>query len=220
VATQARPVEGDFVTQIVEWWRQNRRTLTALAATVVIVGGGAWFMVSAKNRKEAFAARELRNEEAAQAAGNIPLATSDLTRLVAAYRGTAAAEEGAILLGQLRLTQGQADSAIRELKNFVGSKPSPRFRAAGYSLLGAASEQVGKMDEAGAAYERASEAWPYLYLKAQALLEAARAFRAANDTARAASAYERVIREFSKTPSAPEARLRLGELRRGKVPTS
>ncbi|MBI2071457.1 MAG: tetratricopeptide repeat protein [Gemmatimonadetes bacterium] len=200
--------------------RQNRRAVTATGAAAVIVVGGAWFVASAKARKEGFAARALRDAQAAVAAGNVPLATNDLSRLVASYRGTPAAEEGVILLGQLRLMRGEPDSAIGELTSFTQSGPRPRFQAAAYNLLGAALEQRGRLAEAGEAYQKAAAAWPYDYLRAQALVDAGRAFRAGGDTARAAAAYQQVLRDYRESPSALEARLRLGEIRRGEAPTS
>ena len=220
MGTQARVAQGDVISQAVEWVRQNRRMATAAGAAVVIVVGGAWFVVSAKARKEGFAARALRDAQAAVGAGNLPLATNDLSRLVASYRGTPAADEAAILLGQLRLTTGEADSAIRELTSFAESGPRPRFQAAAYNLLGAALEQRGRLAEAGDAYQKAALTWPYDFLQAQALLEAGRAFRAAGDTARAAAAYEQILRDYSEGPSALEAKLRLGEVRRGEAPSS
>jgi TolA-binding protein len=220
VGTQARIAQGDVFSQAVEWVRKNRRAATAGGAAVVIVAAGAWFVLSAKARKETFAARALRDAQAAVAAGNVPLATNDLSRLVVSYRGTPAAQEAAILLGQLRLTQGAADSAIRELTAFAESGPSPRFLAAAQNLLGAALEQQGRFAEAGEAFQRAASVWPYDYLKAQALLEAGRAFRAAGDTARAAAAYARIVADYGDSPSAVEARLRLGEVRQGDAPTS
>jgi len=220
VGTQARVAQGDVFSQAVAWMRKNRRAATAAGAAVVIVAAGAWFVVSAKARKASFAARALRDAQVAVAAGNLPLATNDLSRLLASYRGTPAAEEAALLLGQLRLTQGQADTAIGELTSFAESGPRPRFRAAAYNLLGTALEERGRFAEAGEAFQQAASAWPYDYLKAQALLEAGRAFRAGGDTARAAAAYERILADFSESPSALEARLRLGELRRGDAPAS
>ena len=220
MGTQARVAQGDVFSQAIEWARQNRRVATAAGAAVVIVAAGAWFVVSAKARKEGFAARALRDAQAAVVAGNVPLATNDLSRLVASYRGTAAAEEAAILLGQLRLTRGEADSAIRELSSFTESGPRPRFLAAAYNLLGAALEQQARFAEAGEAFQKAASAWPYDYLQAQALLDAGRAFRAAGDTASAAAAYERILSDHGASPIALEAKLRLGEVRRGDAPTS
>lgn len=200
--------------------RQHRRLVTVAGTVLVIAVGSGWFVMSAKARKEAFAARALRDAQAAVAAGNVPLATSDLARLVTSYQGTPAAAEAAILLGQLRLMRGEADSAIRELNSFAESRPQPRFLAAAYNLLGAALEQRGRLPDAAEAYQKAAASWPYDFLRAQSLLDAGRAFWAAGDTGRAAAAYEQIIRDFSETPSALEAKLRLGEIRRGEAPTS
>ncbi|GBD33362.1 Outer membrane protein assembly factor BamD [bacterium HR33] len=193
--------------------QEKRRELLVAAAAVVLVGGGIWFAQSAKSRREAFATRALQDAKAAIAAGNIPLAASDLSRLVATYGGTSAAGEAALLLAQIRLGQQQPEQAIEELRRYLESDPPDRFRAAAYNLLGAAYEQAGRMKEAAEAYERSSSAWPYAYLKAQVLLDAARAYSLSGDTASAVAAYERIIREFSEAPSALEAKLRLGEIR-------
>lgn len=213
MGTSVRPVEGDVFSQALAWLQNNRRTATMAAAILVVIGGGVWFAISAKARREAFAASALRDAQIAIQAGNVPLATSDLSRLVATYRGTSAADEGAIVLGQLRLTRGEADSAIRELRSFAESHPRPRFGAAAYNLLGEALEQKGRMAEAAQAYAQAASTWPYDYLKAQALLDAGRAFRAAGDTARAVQSYQQIVRDYAKSPAAVEAHLRLGELR-------
>jgi TolA-binding protein len=213
-------VEGDVISQALAWARNNRRTVTTAAAVLAVIGGGIWFFISAKARKEAFAARALREAQGEIQAGNVPLATSDLSRLVSSYQGTSAAAEGAIVLGQLRLARGEADSAIRELRGFTESHPRPRFAAAAYNLLGEALEQKGRMAEAAEAYAQAAATWPYDYLKAQSLLDAGRAFRAAGDTARAVQSYQRVVRDHSKSPAAVEAHLRLGELGAPEAPTS
>jgi TolA-binding protein len=217
VAPAAR---GDVAALILGWAQRHRKPLTIGAIAVALAAAAVWFVLTAEARKEAFAARALRDAQAAVAAGNLPLATSDLSRLVNTYRGTPAAEEAAILLGQLRLSQGATDSAIRELKDFLASGPSPRFRAAAQNLLGAALEQAGRFPEAAEAYAGAAQSWPYQYLQDQAWLNAARMFRAAGDTARAAAAYETILRQHPQGPSAVEARLRLAELRQGDVPSS
>jgi TolA-binding protein len=212
VGTSVR-VEGDVISLALQWAQKNRRAVTTTAAILVVIAGGAWFVVSAKARKEAFAASALRDAQMAVQAGNVPLAASDLSRLVGAYGGTAAASEGAIVLGQLRLSRGEADSAIRELQRFTQSGPKASFGAAAYNLLGEALEQKGRAAEAGDAYAKAAATWPYDYLRAQSLVDAGRAFRAAGDTARAVQSYQQVVRDYGKSPAAVEAHLRLGELR-------
>jgi TolA-binding protein len=220
VATHARPTEGDVVAQVTAWFNRHRRLVTTLAGILVVAALGVWFFVAAQRRKENFAARALQDAQAALVAGNTALATSDLSRLVTTYGGTPAANEGAILLGQLRLSSGRADSAVLELQRFTQSRPPSRYAGAAYHLLGAALEETGKMSEAAQAYEEAARAWPYDYLQAQSLLDAGRAYRAAGDSARAVKAYERILHDFSKSPSVVEAKVRLGELLRGGAPTS
>lgn len=194
-------------------FREKRRQLTIAVGFLLLIGGAVWFTRSARERREAFAARALQDAKAAIAAGNLPLAANDLSRLVSSYGGTTAAGEAVLLLAQIRLNQQQADQAIEELNRYLSADPPERFKAAAYSLLGAAYEQVGRMADAARAYEAASGAWPYVYLKAQVLLDAARAYRLSGDTANAAAAYERILRDFPEAPSALEAKLRLGELR-------
>lgn len=207
---ERRPAQME---QLGRLFQERRRELLIAATAVTLAGGGIWFAQSARSRREAFATRALQDAKAAISAGNVALAASDLSRLVSTYGGTSAAGEGVLLLAQIRLGQQEPDRAIEELRRYLEGDPPDRFRAAAYNLLGAAYEQAGRMREAAEAYERSSGAWPYAYLKAQVLLDAARAYRESGDTASAVAVYERIIREFSEAPSALEARLRLGELR-------
>ncbi len=207
---EARPTQLEQLGRLLQ---ERRRQLFIAAAAAVLVGGGIWFAQSAKARREAFATRALQDAKSAIAAGNIPLAANDLSRLVSSYGGTSAAGEAALLLAQIRLGQQEPERAIEELRRYLESDPPNRFRAAAYNLLGAAYEQAGRMREAAEAYEQSSTAWPYLYLKAQVLLDAARAYQLGGDTASAVAVYQRIIREFSEAPSVLEAKLRLGELR-------
>ena len=220
VATHTGPTEGDVVLQVIEWFKRHRRLAITIVAVLAVAGASVWFVIAARRRKANFAARALQEAQSAVAAGNAALATSDLSRLATSYGGTPAANEGAILLGQLRLNSGQADSAIVELRAFAQSGPPPRYRAAAYHLLGAALEQKGRMAEAAKAYQQAAATWPYDYLQAQALLDAGRAYCAAGDSTQAVAAYERIVRNFSKSPSATEAKVRLGELRHMSLPPS
>jgi predicted negative regulator of RcsB-dependent stress response len=51
----------------------------------------AWFVVASGKRKEQFAARSLNQARAAAEAGNLPLASSELQKLISTYKGTDAA---------------------------------------------------------------------------------------------------------------------------------
>lgn len=198
----------------------KRRQLIYGGAAILVVAVGIWFAYAARQNRMTFAARELRNAQSAMAAGNTALAISDLSRIVTTYGNTPAAGEAALLLAQLRLERGEAEATITELQSFVDQDPDDQFRAPAQGLLGSALEQAGKFSEAAEAHRRAAESWPYSHLRAQSLLDAARAFRLAGDTAQAAQSYERILRDFADSPSALEAELRLAELRKSFKPVS
>lgn len=180
---------------------------------MALAAGAVWFAISAKQRREAFAARALGSARGAIQAGNLPLAASDLSRLVQSYGGTAAADEASILLAQVRLRQGEAPTAAEELQTAIEKGLDAQYLASAHGLVGAALEQQGQMKAAGDAYLQAGEAAWYDFLAAQYLNDAGRAMEAAGDSAMATQIYERVLREYPDAPSATEARVRLAELR-------
>jgi tetratricopeptide (TPR) repeat protein len=208
--------ERDPVVKALDWIKGHRNPLAAGAAIFVVVAASVWFMVAAQQRKEAFAAAALSNARAIAEAGNLALAASDLSQLARTYGGTAAGEEAVILLGQIRLSEGQSESAIEELNSFIESGPSDQFRAAAYALLGNSLDQAGRYAEAADAFRTAATAAWYDFLRAEYLIEAARVSELAGDTSAAVATYEDVIRNFSdEAESVTEARVRLAELRPG-----
>ncbi len=205
--------ERDPGRRIVEWVITHRRIATAALVGVALIAGSMWFVLEYQQRKEAAAAAALEGTRAATQAGNLPLAASDLLRLLDAYPGTQAAHEAVVILAQVRLGQDQPSLAVAELKRAIEAGLADQFRAPAYSLLANALEHVGSLAEAGEAYENAAGATWYEYLSAEYLNEAGRVYWTAGDTARAVSAFERVLSEFGDAPGATEARVRLAELR-------
>jgi TolA-binding protein len=198
----------------VEWIKHNRRTAAGLGIGLAVIAAGIWFWWTAKERRENFAERSLGAARASAEAGNLPLASSDLARLVSTYNGTRAAQEATLLLAQVRLLQNQAGMAAGDLRKFVASGPRPEFRGPANGLLGAALEEGGQPAEAAKAYEAAANDTPYKGVKAQYLLDAGRTYWAAGDTAQAARVYERVMSEYKDQGSAIEAQVRLTEMRK------
>jgi len=221
VQTSQAPVhteEHDPVVKAVEWTKSHRNPLIAGAAIVVVVAASVWFMVTAQQRKEVFAAAGLSNARAIADAGNLALAASDLSQLVLTYGGTAAGEEAVILLAQIRLSEGQTESAIEELSRFIESGPSDQFRAAAYGLLGNSLDQAGRYAEAADAFRNAASAAWYDFLRAEYLIEVGRLSELAGDTSAAVAAYEDVITNLpDEDESVIAARVRLAELRPGQV---
>ncbi|MDH3495443.1 MAG: tetratricopeptide repeat protein [Gemmatimonadota bacterium] len=212
VKSPTPPADTERAEKFVGWFQKNRRPLTIAGFVALVVAGGTWFAVTAKARREAFAGRELADARAAAESGNLPLAASGLSRVIASYGGTAAGQEARLLLGQVRLLQGQAALAVADLQDFVAAGPSERYRAQAYGLLGAGLEQTGQFGSAGQAYEEAARASGYRLEQARQLLNAGRAFTAAADTAAAMRVLDRVVAEQAGSAAAAEAKIRLGEL--------
>lgn len=186
-----------------------------IAVLVLVVG--TWFVLMSSKRKEAFAARALDQARNAAESGNLPLAASELQKVISTYAGTDAAQEAVIALNQVRLINGQHELAAVSLEEFIQSGPKPAYRSAAYGLLGRAYENANRPADAARAFENASRAADTDYLRADFLIDAGRAWTNAGDTARAIEAYRRIIKDYPKSSSKVEAEVRLAELRGGKL---
>ena len=108
-----KPNEIDPGERVLAWVKARQRSFTVAGVVVLVVVGGVWFTTTAQRRREAFARRELSQARIAAESGNLALATNDLSRLIGAYGGSSAAQEAALVLGQVRLLQNPADLAKR-----------------------------------------------------------------------------------------------------------
>jgi TolA-binding protein len=211
-----RSQEKDPVEAALIWIKKHRNPLSVGGAIVIFAAASVWFLTTAQQRKEAFAAAALAEARAVAAAGNPALAASDLDQLVNTYGGTTAGEEAALLIAQIRLLEGQPSAAIEALRRLIDAGPRDQFLAPAHGLLGNAREETGDYQAAAAAYLTAAEAAWYDFLTAEYLLDAGRALELAADTASAIAAYERVLRDYDLDHAqqfAVEARVRLAELR-------
>lgn len=195
-----------------DWVRKNVKRVGIGAGVVVVVAGSVLGYTASMRNKEAQASQALSQAWATVEAGNMPLAANDLSRLVERYSGTKAADEGSILLNEIRLLNGETDVAVKALQEFVRKGRQHYHEASAYSLLGGGLENQGKYREAAAAYRSAAAAADLGFLKAEYLLDAGRAFAAASDTAAAKSAYGEVLSKFGDLGQAAEARVRMAEI--------
>lgn len=198
-----------------EWLKKPENRWIAGGLAVVLVAAAAWFITMSGKRKEEFASRALDEARAAGEAGNLPLAASEFQKVITTYSGTAAAQEAVINLNQVRLINGQQELAAVNLQDFIKSNPAPQFKGPAYGLLGRAYENSKRPGEAAAAYENASREAEHDYLKADLLLDAARAWSNAGEKDKAIAAYRKVIKDYAETASKVEAQVRLAELTAG-----
>jgi predicted negative regulator of RcsB-dependent stress response len=205
--------DSNTLTRLVQWVKGHKQATTYIAS---VLGIGAvlfvWNLWSTRTAERSAGAR-LEQARLAVDSRNLGLAASELSQLVENYAGTHAAEEGTILLAQVRLGQGQGQLAIQLLKPFA-PKASKAYQAQAYGLLGAAYENVAHPKDAADAYQHAADAAQFPFLRAQYLSDAGRAWVAAGDTARAVAAYRAIVALPDTVGSAVEAKVRLGELTR------
>lgn len=219
MATSVAPTSHEAAGSVppAPWYRDRNRLLVAGAIAAAVVAAVAWFVVTSGKRKEEFASRSLSQARATAEAGNLPLASSELQKLIQTYKGTDAASEAVITLNQVRLVNGQGELAAVGLRDFLATNPAKKYIAPANGLLGASLENSHKWADAGDAFLRASEAADVPYLKAQYLVSAGRAYTEAGKKDEAAAAYRAVVEKFPKSSSMTEAQVRLAELTGGKM---
>jgi len=201
----------------IPWHRNRQRYIAAGLVILALSALAVWFVVASGRRKEEFAARSLNQARVAAEAGNLPLASSELQKLIAAYKGTDAASEAVITLNQVRMINGQSELAAVGLREFLNGKPSEQYRTPASGLLAAALENSKRWVEAGNTYTEASNAAEVEYLKAKYLVDAGRAFRHGGRAEEAARAYRTLLEKYPKSSSVSEAKVRLAELTDGKM---
>jgi outer membrane protein assembly factor BamD (BamD/ComL family) len=199
------------------WYRDRNRQLIAIAAVVVALALVVWLVIKSQARKEEFAEQRLDQAREAAEAGNLPLASSELQKLIQNYKGTDAASEAVITLNQVRMVNGQTELAAVGLRDFLATKPDAKYVAPANGLLGAALENAQKWSDAGDAFSNAAKAADVEYLKARYLIDAGRAYREASKPAQAIAAYREIIQRYPKSSSFTEAQVRLAELTDGKM---
>lgn len=194
---------------------QRIRIFGILAAVVAVAALAAWFVITAGNRKETFAASALDDARNAAEQGNLPLAAQKFEQVATTYSGTSAAHEASLGLVQVRLVGGQNELAIATLDGLLKANPPAAYAAPANALLGTAYENTSKFAEAATAYSKAAELAITGYLKATYLLDAGRAFRLGGKPEEAKATYRDIIARFGETAGRTEAEVRLAEMNRG-----
>lgn len=199
------------------WLSRSQNRYLAAGIGVAVIALVAWFVVMSGSRKEQFASRSLDQARNIAEQGNLPLAASEFQKVITTYAGTKAAQEAIINLNQVRLINGQGELAAVNLQDYLKGNPSPEFRSPAYGLLGRALENAKRPSEAAEAYMNAVKYADLDYLKADLLLEAARAYANAGQKDKAIAAYRSVMKDYPKTSSKVEAEIRLSELTAGQM---
>ena len=207
-AATTRPAFDDHAESVTDWARTNAKPLgiavgvVALAAVLWVVGNQ-W-----RNQRAGAADAALSRARQSYAQGNLPLAQTDLRRVIARFGGSSAGSQATMLLAQAYYEQGKADSGLLVLNE---GKPTSLDRASFEALKGAGYEQEKKWAEAAARYQAAAGLTEAKIAKDRYMADAARTFTEGGKKAEAEKIWTALSKDNASAYAA-EARVRLGEL--------
>ncbi len=198
------------VDSLVTWLELHSRQLMYASIALLVVAGGFWFYRRSNQRQADSASTALTEAQSAVAAGNLPLAQSDLERLIQRYGSTSAATQAHVLLAQVHFDKGEFQQGQAELKPVVDDNDA-YTAASAMNLMGAGQEQSGKYAEAAASYEKAAKKAPYKVDHDVYMASAARALTTAGKLDDAKKIWAELAKD-DESAAAAEARVRLGEI--------
>jgi len=207
-AATTRPAFDDHAESVTDWARANAKPL-GLAVGVVALAAVLWLVGTQwRNQRAEAADAALSRARQSYAQGNLPLAQTDLRRVIARFGGSSAGSQATMLLAQAYYEQGNADSGLRVLNE---GKPSSLDRASFEALKGAGYEQEKKWAEAADRYQAAAGLSEAKVAKDRYTADAARSLTEAGKKAEAAKIWSALSKDNTSAYAA-EARVRLGEL--------
>lgn len=206
----ARPDLEERAHSFLEWAELHSRLLTIIAVAIIVVAGGLWFYTKSHEARARNAATALSQAELALGSGNLPLAESNLEKIVDRYGATRSGEQARLLLAEVRFDRGQYVEGIEALEPLTTSSDET-LRAASFNLTGAGLEQQGKFVEAAAAYRSAAQAAAFPADRDGYLASAARALTSGGKLDEATKLWSELAADPASAAGA-EARVRLGEL--------
>lgn len=194
-----------------EGFDKYNKQITYAVIGIAILIGGIWFYQRSQSLK---GERAERAYFAAQQSvpGNLPLAESDLRKLITRYDGTTAANQARLTLAQLLYDQNKFAEGVNELKKAMPSlEKSKDFGSSAHVMAAAGYEQLKKFDEAAAEYAAAAKADRFDPDRQRHENFQAHALLLAGKRDQAKAIWTRLGAD-SKGTVAGEARVRLGEM--------
>jgi predicted negative regulator of RcsB-dependent stress response len=204
----AGPAFDDRAESAMDWARENGKPI-GIGLAVLAVAAIGWFgMKQYRNSQADQAEAALNRARQSYSQGNLPLAQTDLRRVITRFGGSAAGSQASMLLAQVYYEQGKADSGLKVLTD---GDPANTDEAAFEALKGAGLEQKKEYAQAAERYRAAANATDAKIAKERYLADAARALTSAGNKAEAAKLWSSLATDNTSTFAA-EAKVRLGEL--------
>lgn len=207
IRSRSRPGSDESFT---DWLLLHKRQASWALLALAFLVGGLWYFQRSRSLREQHAERAYFQARQAIAAGNLPLAVSDLKKVVTRYEGTSGGTQAAIFLGQALYEQKKPQEGITELKKALGEAPKD-FAPSIHALIAAGHEELKDFGAAASEYVAAAGATRFPAEKANYRAAAGRAYMAAGKRAEARAIWAELA-EDETGPMAAEARVRLGEI--------
>jgi tetratricopeptide (TPR) repeat protein len=205
----ARPEIATDSDTIGEWLELHVRQISYGALAVALLAGGVWLWTRSKALRSQRAETAYYEAQRSLIAGNIPLAESDLRKMITRYQGTTAANQATLVLSEVLYDEEKYADGVAELQKVIG-KAGP-LESSALALLASGLEEQKKYAEAAAYFQKAAAASDVPVDRDNYRADAARAYTAAGNR----KAARQLWTELTKDPAGPvagEARVRLGEL--------
>ena len=208
--TTSRSRYGANDESLSDWLLLHKRTVSWAILAVAAVVAVLWFMQRQRTIKAQRAESAYFQARRSAAAGNMPLAISDLQKVAARYEGTLAGTQASLSLAQALYDQKKFKEGIEALKK-AESSASDDLKASVHVLEADGYEEMKNFDAAADQYKLAVQATRFPAEKTQYQAAAARAYMAAGKTAEAKAIWSELAKDDT-SPEAAEAKVRLGEV--------
>ena len=210
INSSASSDSDDAIEDAIDWVRLNARAIGIGLAVVAAAAIGWYFYKDGEASKENAASKAYLEAQRSMSAGNLPLAQSDLEKMLPRYHGTQSGTLAAILLAQVQYSGGKFADGVKVLEQALVSAPSS-LRPALKAMVGNGLMDQKKYVEAAKAYAEAAAMVAAGNEKEGYQAEGARAFQLANNPAEAIKLWKLIV-ENPESSRQAEARVRLGEL--------
>jgi predicted negative regulator of RcsB-dependent stress response len=195
---------------LTEWFMLHKRGVAWAVVALAIIVGSFWFYQRSQSIKAQRAEAAYFQARQSAAAGNLPLAASDLQKVVNRYEGTSAGTQAALTLAQTLYDQKKFKDGLAVLKK-IESKAPADFRPSIHVLEAAGYEEQKDLVAAAEQYKLAAEVTRFPVDKAEYQAAAARDYMAAGKEDQAKAIWTALAKDETGAVAA-EARVRLGEL--------
>jgi len=195
---------------LTEWLMLHKREVSWAIVSLAIAVLGYWYYQRSQALKAQRAETAYYQARQSAAAGNLPLAISDLQKVTARYEGTTAGAQASITLAQALYQQKKFREGIAALKRAEAKAPSD-FRPSIHVLEASGYEELKDLVAAADQFKVAAKETRFPIDKAQYQASAARDYMAAGKIEEAKAIWTELAKDETG-PMASEAKVRLGEL--------